>query len=225
MDLIDVFHISSVYYGVIIVYFAYYCTPNKLPYLLSLGLINASGTGLIGLMLVLTNRYWKKTNLFLLFFLVCAFLFFLYFTQLERGRNLFDIDSIDRVIILKAYLTYVYEKFTFDMILIGAGPVFNLVDMTIKMENQDIANYLILESGTITSKMLHNDLLRIFNTFGLSGLILFIIFIKKFIIQEMPLFLIFILMSFATTIWYVSSIMILIRLYSLPHASVKKGSL
>ena len=222
MDLIYIFNISSVYYGIIIAYFAYYCSPKQIPYLLVLGIINTSGTGLIGLTLVLVNRYWRGSNLPWLFLLVCAIFALLYYSQIDRGRNLFDIDSIDRVLVLKAYLNYVYEVFTFDMILFGAGPLYNLEDFTLTIENANLKNYLISESSILVSKMLHNDFLRIFNTFGLIGLSLTVVFIKKNVIQETPLFLIFMIMSFASSIWYVSSIMILIFFYSMSHTSIKK---
>lgn len=184
----------------------------KVPLIFTI-IINLSTTPLLGLYTHLLALVKDKKIIALI---TTLFIIFIFVSQMLRGRDISEFLEWDRVQLAIAYYKSHISLIDPPTFIFGQGPVIPLGDQFIKnISNDKVANYVILETQPQFSSILHNEYLRIFHSYGLSGL-----FIISFIIYRalkiVPLFfppLIFMMMT--NSILYVTSIMIIILLISI----------
>lgn len=151
--------------------------------------ISGSGSCLIAYLYVLyTKREFftrikffnnkKYNHLILIAVFLSIFAFFLYGQSL-RGRSIFNVMEIDRVNIFVGYISYLVENLNIYIALFGNGPFVLLTDMMKFIPSESVRLYLYLEPGILGAKILHNDFLRIFHTYGLLGIGAMLLIFKR----------------------------------------------
>ena len=163
----------SIYYGSVCVLFVA-LDENKrrnLIYFLYV-VLSGSGTALLGAFVILAFRFAHVSFVRKALFIAGALLLFtvLEVTQGQRGRDLSDLDTLDRYVIQAGYVSWLQDVASPPQILFGCGIACEMESMPNYIKLDPFRAYLIAESdGFLSGRNLHSDHLRIFNHFGLIG--------------------------------------------------------
>ena len=152
-------------------------------------IISGSGSCLVAYLYVLFSKrnflfknisfLGQKNSYLLIIAIFSAITMFFLLGQSYRHRSIFNIMSIDRVNIFIAYINYLGENLNIYSALFGNGPFVLVVDMMKFVPTDEVRNYLWVEPGIMGARVLHNDFLRIFHTYGLLGIGVLFLFIKR----------------------------------------------
>ena len=137
-------------------------------------LLNASGTSIIGfLSYIIINKFeFRVKKIIVLSALVMIAVSMLVFGQMQRGRTIMDLMSIDRVVIQLGFIQYYTEQMKGFDVLFGCGINCTITPLIQYISLPSIANYLLAEDGgVITGKGLHNEHFRILVHYGVLGLL------------------------------------------------------
>lgn len=206
----------SIYFGFLLIFLIYNVDSKKISYLLILSLlITGSGSAILASVPVIFYKFRKLIKgrfmfLFIIIILTSLFIYILLITQVSRGRSFEDFEAIDRYILFTSYLNYLYNEFSFKLLLFGNGLGENMNFLLKYMDNKIFEGYIINESEFISGKNLHNEFFRIFSNFGLPFLIIIMLQIKK--IFPKPLFLSFLIACLFNSVIYPTFFSILILL-------------
>ena len=157
--------INSIYLGALLA-MGLYDTMNEGKKLFSLVilitiLLNGSGTSLVMLIIVFALRGGLKSIPFLILLLPIAILIIG-----TRGRSLSSIQDWDRVILSVSYIQSLFTANPLGLFFSGLGQA-GLDAWSIKLKSTLLYDYVLAENGSIRENMLHNDFLRMINSFGL----------------------------------------------------------
>ena len=173
--------------------------------------ITASGTGLLALFPVLMYKLYqlrKKKIIFLIFLIFTfAMIIFILQVQFSRGRDINDLESIDRFIFYAASYEYIYQMSHWK-IFFGHGLGEHIgIDKFMPIA---FSEYVLNErDGYIPPRMFHSDLLRVFFQFGLIGVI-FIFWSFSLVIKNKLLLFVLIFAGLANSIIYITPIMVVV---------------
>lgn len=163
----------SIYYGsVCVLFFAFNEDKRRnLIYFLYV-ILSGSGTALLGALVVLAFRIAHVSFGRKAFFIAGILLLFtvLQVTQAQRGRDLSDLETIDRFVIQTGYVSWLQDVASPTQILFGCGIACDMESMPRYIELDLFRAYLVAEAdGFLSGRNLHSDHLRLFNHFGLIG--------------------------------------------------------
>ena len=146
-------------------------------------LLAGSGTAISGFILYLgisnfsnfrKSRFSILKLIFILFLVSIAVLVFIY-TQSNRGRNLADLETIDRYLLQSYFIEYYIKEFTLTKFLFGTTFKGSLLPLTEYIDIDYVKNIIIrrVKDGFVGANMLHNEHLRIIFHFGFIGYAIF----------------------------------------------------
>lgn len=157
--------INSIYLGAILS-IGLYDILDERKYLFSIVIfgaiiLNGSGTSLVMLMTVLLLRGGFKSMLIVLLLIPT-----ITFVIENRGRSINAIQDWDRIILTSTYLQSLFNANPLMLFFSGLGQ-YGLDAWSIYLKSSVIYDYVLAENGVIRENMLHNDFLRLINSFGL----------------------------------------------------------
>lgn len=142
-------------------------------------LLTGSGTAISGFIFYLgisniSSLTKSKLNilkyLLILFLIIIAILVFIY-TQSSRGRNLLDLETIDRYLLQSYFIDYYLKEFTVTKLLFGTTFKGSLLPLAEYIDIDYVKNIILrrVKDGFVGGNMLHNEHLRIIFHFGFIG--------------------------------------------------------
>ena len=142
-------------------------------------LLTGSGTAISGFILYLgisnfssfrNSRLNIIKYILILFLIAIAILVFIY-TQTIRGRNLLDLETIDRYLLQSYFIDYYLKEFTVTKFLFGTTFKGSLLPLTEYIDIDYVKNIILrrVKDGFVGGNMLHNEHLRIIFHFGFVG--------------------------------------------------------
>ena len=207
---------NSVYFSVILVVLASYSSGLQLLFLSLLILLNASGTGLVGLIAIYFFRYvYNSRSIILFLVLLISVSLFFYFGQNDRSRSVLDLMSIDRFVISKAYIEYSFGNSDYLQFLFGRGFASDITPMVSYIDDIKIIEYLMMEGDYISSQNLHSEYLRNFNSFGIIGLIIILVIWFRFIGLELTFSMS--LMGLFGSVFYITPVFFIFIIFGSPR--------
>lgn len=166
-------HYLSIYFGVSVALIIPFLKSKKWILLASsLVLINASGTGIIALIVVLSSMVLTKPlkfqTILAFIFLFMIAVFFLFLGQNQRGRSLEGFNQIDRVVLSIAATETIFNSSKKEL-LVGR-PLSSSLPLADFIEFQPVKEYILAENnGYIYPRNVHNEHLRLILQFGIIG--------------------------------------------------------
>ncbi len=146
-------------------------------------LLAGSGTAISGFILYLgisnfSNFRKLRLSIFrliLIVFLVAVAISVFIYTQTIRGRNLLDLETIDRYLLQSYFIEYYIKEFTLTKFLFGTTFKGSLLPLTEYIDIDYVRNILVrrVKDGFVGANMLHNEHLRIIFHFGFIGYAIF----------------------------------------------------
>ena len=208
--------LMSVYFGVccLVLVALTQSRRHKLIGMVLVGL-SGSGTAMVGL-LVFVFLSLKARNFIPSVIIILLVLAAFVFNQLSRGRLDGDWLSVDRLVILVTSTQFMYQTFSPNQWIFGAGLSSSLPESyyyIVSLLNETVSGYLLSEGkGTGSGRNFHNEHLRLIFHVGIVGWI-FIWFALYQVLKNTKLFMPFFAMSFFGSIPLISSVFILLLVF------------
>lgn len=169
-------HYLSTYFGLSAAFLLSIARAKYIFWLMLFILLNGSGSPLIVSVVILFVRFYKFV--FKPFHLFAALTVGLLSTvsffsgQTDRGRDLSDFATVDRVILSSAGIDLARSQSATTTIF-GRIPG-EAIGLDHFIDDDSVRNYVLAENdGLIYPRILHNDFLRIYFNFGIFGLFIF----------------------------------------------------
>lgn len=183
-------------------------------------LLNASGTGIIALIVVLSSLYLKRPFSFstiLVFILTLIIsISFLFIGQSQRGRSIEGFEQIDRVILSIAAIKTIFDSSAKE-ILIGR-PLSSSLPIDDYIEYEPVKEYILAENdGKIYPRNVHNEHLRLVLQFGVIGYFLIWSLLYRFYKERTVIFWILFFAGFTNMILSITPIIFICILISRSH--------
>lgn len=130
-------------------------------------LLNGSGTSIV--MLVIVLILWTGVKSIPLVLLLIPFGLVILGA---RGRSLSSVEDWDRVILSVSYIESLRVVNPFRLIFTGLGQE-GMDAWSVSLKRTMLYDYVLAENGVVKENMLHNDILRLTNSFGLLWTVLY----------------------------------------------------
>lgn len=192
-------------------------------FLILMGMLGSS-TGFVALiaLIVWLNRsslyqFWRGRWLIIVLVMAALVSMFYWYNLEFRGRDIFDLASIDRFQLASAAFLFSFENMTIKSALIGFGVGVELLNASqFFSEGATVLPWLLRGFGIdgFTGRLYHNEFFRIFFNFGIIGLILVFWSIKRSLIYSPALFAALIAASMFNSTVYIFAIIIPYLVYA-----------
>lgn len=182
-------HYLSIYLGVSLSLMLIFSKTKFFNHGLFLILLNASGTGILSMLVVIFYRFRKvKKSLIKLLFAILICLIFLLYGQNQRGRSFDLIQNIDRVVLLDASFKQIKNS-SISELLIGNYLSYD-TNIDEKITYEPIKEYILAENnGKVYPRQTHNEHIRLILQFGILGwMLVWLIIYKSFKLKSEAVF-------------------------------------